>query len=449
MKTKYISTLLLAWICLSANSQEVLPDSSEQLTLQKAVEIAMVNNYDIKIASGELQKAQNLNSAGNAGLLPSVSLSGGADYSNKDTEMELLSQGSDGSASSVIIEQDNAASTTYNANARIDYTLFDGFGNIYTYKKLQSADALQETIFRQQTEATIVQVAQEYYQVCRSQQNLHLAKESMRISRERWQKAIDQKAYGQATQLDVLNAEVDMNNDSTTVLQTEQTFIQSLKNLNLVLGIPIQSSYEVDNSISYRDDLTADNVVAGALMNNARLVAQQQQEQISEFDVKIANAGKYPTLSAYGQYGYYRQDNDAGQLLYNQNLGTTAGVSLKFNVFNGSQQRTREKNAKLDFINQQERTYQVKSEIERDASNAYTDYIYKRRIVELQKSSLEQARLNFEQTQELFQLGRVTSIEFRTAQQNLLKVAANYNDAQFQAKTAEFYLLQLSGQLVQ
>jgi len=448
MKTKHI---LIIALCLSSlwSVAQTVPDSTAQLSLQKAVEIAMVNNYDIKIASAEREKAQNNNSIGNAGLLPSVSVSGGADFSNNDTEMEIQSMDQDGNPISIITEQDDAKSTTYNANARIDYTLFDGFGNIYTYKKLQSADKLQETIFRQQTEATIVQVAEFYYQVCRSQQNLHLAKESMRISRVRHQKAVDQKAYGQANQLDILNAEVDMNNDSTTVLQTEQAYIQSIKNLNLVLGVPISNIYEVDNAISYREDFTADAVISGALMNNTSLLAQQQQQQISGLDVKITDAKKYPSLSAYGQYGYSRQDNDAGQMLYNQNLGSSAGVSLKFNVFNGRQQRTKEKNARLDLVSQQERTYQVKSEIERDASNAYTDYIYKRRIVDLQESSLDQAKLNFEQTQEMFQLGRVTSIEFRIAQQNLLNVAAQYNDAQYTAKVAEFYLLQLTGELIQ
>jgi len=441
MKIKYI---IIVALCLSSlwSVAQTVPDSTAQLSLQKAVEIAMINNYDIKIASAEREKAQNNNSIGNAGLLPSVSLSGGADYSKSDTEMEILGNPDK-------IEVDDAKSMSYNANARIDYTLFDGFGNIYTYKKLQSADKLQETIFRQQTEATVVQVTEFYYQVCRSQQNLHLAKESMRISRVRHQKAIDQKAYGQANQLDILNAEVDMNNDSTTVLQTEQAYIQSIKNLNLVLGVPISNIYEVDNAISYREDFTADAVISGALMNNTSLLAQQQQQQISGLDVKITDAKKYPSLSAYGQYGYSRQDNDAGQMLYNQNLGSSAGVSLIFNVFNGRQQRTKEKNARLDLVSQQERTYQVKSEIERDASNAYTDYIYKRRIVDLQESSLDQAKLNFEQTQEMFQLGRVTSIEFRTAQQNLLNVAAQYNDAQYTAKVAEFYLLQLTGELIQ
>ena len=438
---KYIAMIALGLSNLMSVAQTV-PDSTEHLTLQKAVEIAMVNNYDIKIASLELEKAKNNNSLGNAGLLPSVSVSGGAQYSNTDTELEILGNPN-------TIEVDDAKSIAYNANARVDYVLFDGFGNIYTYKKLQNADNLQQTIFRRQTEATIVQVAERYYQVCRSQQNLHLAEKSMRISHERHQKVIDQKSYGQANRLDILNAEVDMNNDSTTVLRTEQAYIQSIKDLNLVLGVSIRKSYEVDNRISYRDDFTADAVIAGALMNNTGLSVQRQQQQLSGLDVKTADAEKYPVLSAYGQYGYSRQDNDAGQMLYNQSLGTSAGVSLKFNVFNGRRQRTKEKNARLNLLSQQERTYRVKSELERDASNAYTDYIYKRRMVDLQKSSMEQARLNFEKTREMFQLGRVSSIEFRTAQQNLLSVEAQYNDAQYNAKVAEFYLLQLTGELIQ
>ncbi|MCU4174789.1 TolC family protein [Carboxylicivirga sp. N1Y90] len=442
MKTiKYILSIVLILSIAKVNAQDILT-GTEKISLSKAVEIAMLNNYELKIASNELKKADNNNTVGNAGLLPSLTLNGGVDYGHNDTEMEFTGQNSE------IIKIDNAESLTYNSNVRMDYTLFDGFGNVYTYKKLQGANERQETLFRQQTELTIVQVAERYYEVCRAQQNLHLAKESMRISRERLQKAMDKKAYGQANQLDVLNAEVDMNSDSTIVLQTEQAFLNSVKDLNVVLGVPVQNVYQVVDAIKFRDDFTADKVISGALLNNAGMIAQKQQEGISNLDLKITKAQKYPTISAYGQYGYNRQDNDAGQIAYNQSMGSSAGVSLKFNIFNGQQQRTKEKNATLDFRSQQERSFQLQSELERDAANAYTDYVYKRRIVELQETSVEQAQLNFEQTQEMYQLGRVTAIEFRTAQQNLLDVAANFNNARFTAKVAEFYLLQLTGELI-
>ncbi|MBI9061327.1 MAG: TolC family protein [Marinilabiliaceae bacterium] len=441
-KLKYILSVSLAMMAGGIIAQNTTP-TADQLSLQKAIETAMVNNYDLKIAGNSLKKAENNNTAGNAGLLPSVSINGGTEYSNNDSEMQLNGTGND-----AVVTTDGAESMSYNASARVDYTLFDGFGNVYTRKKLKQANMLQETLYRQQMEMTILQVVQYYYEACRAQQNLTLAQESMRISRDRYTRAKDQKTYGQANQLDLLNAEVDMNSDSTAILQAEQALLMGIKNLNVVMGTAISNTYSFDDQVTFLDDLTAESVMTETMLNNSSLLSQQQQQGISRMDLKITQAAKYPTLSAYGQYGYNRQDNDAGQLAYNQNLGTTAGVSLKFNVFNGRQQRTREQNAKLDLRSQLERTFQIQSELERDAANAYTDYDYKRRIADLQQSSLKQAKLNFDQTKEMFQLGRVTSIEFRTAQQNLLNVANKYNDALFQAKVAEYNLLQLTGTLI-
>ncbi|HCO83238.1 MAG TPA: transporter, partial [Arenibacter sp.] len=49
---------------------------------------------------------------------------------------------------------------------------------------------------------------------------------------------------------------------------------------------------------------------------------------------------------------------------------------------------------------------------------------------------------------EQFQLGRITSIEFRQAQINLLNAQTNKNLAKYDAKLAELQLLQLTGQLL-
>jgi outer membrane protein TolC len=297
-------------------------------------------------------------------------------------------------------------------------------------------------------ENTILMVAQYYYDVCRARQNLTLAGESMNISRDRLTRTIDQKAYGQATQLNILNAEVDLNSDSTFILRAEQAYLMTVKNLNVVMGIPIEETYTIDDSITFRDDLSAENIMDDVLLNNSRLLAQKQQESLTNLNLKITEAGKFPKLSAYGQYGYNHQDFNTGALLSNQAMGPSAGLTFRFNVFNGNQQRTREQNARLDLLSQQERSLQLQSEMERDAANAFTDYDYKRRISQLQQSSLDRAKLNFEKTSELYQLGRATSLEFRTAQQNMLNVANQYNEALFLAKVAEFNLLKLSGKLI-
>ena len=412
----------------------------ENLTLDKAIQTALVNNYDLKIAKNQLQAAQNNNNIGNAGLLPSVSLSGDASISVNDTEAETLLNG--------VNELNGLETTQCNGAARVDYTLFDGFGNRYQYKKLKQLDERQQIVFQQQMESTMLQVVQSYYGVCSAQQNLKLAKESMQISRERYQKAVDRKKYGQANTLDVLNAEVDMNSDSTRILNTEQAYVTAIKNLNVVLGVPVNSTYSVDETFSFDKTFTSEQVIEAAMVHNSFLQSQLKQEEITQMDLKLVKAGKMPTLLAYGQYGYNRSEYNKGNNVYNKTSGISSGVSLRFNVFNGHQQRTREKNAKLNVLSEKERTLQIKSELERDAANAYTDYAYKKRIVDLQQSSLVQAELNFEQTKEMFKLGRVTSIEFRTAQQNMLNVANKYNDVRFDAKVAEFNLLRIMGELV-
>lgn len=446
-KSILYSFLFLSQFSIAQEAAEV----PEVLTLSKAIEIALVNNFDLKIAQNNLKQAQNNNSIGNAGLLPSVSVNGGAEYSVKSGEQEMLSTSPDanGNFPSQTIETEGAETVTYNANVRVDYVLFNGFGKLYTYKKLQQANELQEVAYKAQMEVTVMEVSQLYYNVCRAKKAYLLAQEAMNISKDRYQRALDQKEFGQATQLQVLNAEVDMNTDSTRILQAEQNLIMSVKNLNVSMAIPVRETYQVDDAINYRNDLSEDRIITGAEANNTLMLSQKLQEELSHTDKKLTNSGKYPTLSTYGMYGYYQQDTEASSITYMQTVGPTAGLSLRFNVFNGRQQKTREKNAQLTYLSQQERSRQVEIELKRDVSNAFTDYSYKRRIVELQKTNLTQAQLNFEKSKEALELGQISSIEFRTAQQNLQNVSFNFSDAQYNAKMAEYNLLRMAGELIQ
>lgn len=442
--------MLICMLAFDGIAQDIPVEAqlTEKMSLKKAMEIAMLNNYDIKIAKASLEKTDNSAFVGNAGLLPSITASGGAEHASNNTEMELMSMNSAGESSSETIEMNGARSTTYDANVRMDYVLFDGLGNVYTYRKLKGENEKEQILYRQQMENTMLEVAELYYEVCRNQQSWSLAKQTLKISHDRYQRVKDQKEVGQASRLDILNAEVDQNADSTSLLQAEQNYLMAIKNLNVAMGISVDQNYSVDEAIVFRDDLDQQTVVQSVMVNNAGLLSQKKQEDISELEMKITKANKSPELSAYGSYGYSTTDNEVGQLLYNKNVGLTVGLTATFNVFNGRQQRIAEKNAKLDLYSEQERTKQFESQLERDAVNAYIDYDYKRKIVNLQETSLKQAELNFETTKEMFALGKVNSIEFRTAQENLLTVANNYNAAQFDAKVAELNLLQLSGMLL-
>ena len=66
---------------------------------------------------------------------------------------------------------------------------------------------------------------------------------------------------------------------------------------------------------------------------------------------------------------------------------------------------------------------------------------------EVQEENVKTSTLNFKRSEEYYKLGRLTSIDFRTAQNNLLNAELSYSTAKFNAKNAELRLLQLSGSL--
>ncbi len=411
-----------------------------KLDLEKAVEIALKYNYDLKTVKNQLQQATNSNTPGNAGLLPSVSAGGNAEYAYKASETMLRPNR--------LMSSDGAKTTTYSGNVRIDYTLFGGLAKLYTYKKLQQNNERVNWQYRMQMENTILQTAQAYYAVCNAAQQLNLSKKALAISADRLKRAQSRQEFGQAGSIDILNAEVDYNTDSTRVLNAELQYKNSIKNLNVVLGVDIETTYEVDNTVEFTIVDNEESMQQKAIRDNSILLMQRHLQNMSILDLKIAKAQRYPSLSVYGTYSYYRQNTEVGQSEYVQYLGPAAGLSLRWNIFNGRQQRIREKNAVLELENSQLSIEKLEKQLQRDIANAYTDYDYKKRTVNLQEQSRERAKLNFERTQELYRLGQVNSIAFRTAQQNYLNVENAYNAARYAAKLSEIILLRTAGQLV-
>jgi len=79
--------------------------------------------------------------------------------------------------------------------------------------------------------------------------------------------------------------------------------------------------------------------------------------------------------------------------------------------------------------------------------NAWNDYQNKVFIVQAQQNNLEANQQNFERTQEQYRLGQIPSLDFRTAQSNLLTAQTDYINARYEAKLAELVIYQLAGRI--
>ncbi|MCL4856410.1 MAG: TolC family protein, partial [Flavobacteriales bacterium] len=99
--------------------------SASAQTMQELVNVALANNYQIRVLKNEAQIASNNNSLGNTGALPSVDLNGAYTTSFNNTRQEFA----DGS----VREGNNAKNTNINLSVLANWTIFNGF-SVYAKK---------------------------------------------------------------------------------------------------------------------------------------------------------------------------------------------------------------------------------------------------------------------------------------------------------------------------
>lgn len=414
------------------------------LSKDEAVKAALESNYGIKISSNQVEIAENNQSIWNSGYLPSLTGLAGASYDVNDRTTDI--QGEE------TIEQNDVENELYRGSLNVDYVLFDGLGRYYNFKSLKEEYNLSRLEARETVENTILQLFTVYFEIARLYENIDVLEEGLKISKDRELRAQYQYEYGQANNLAVLNARVDVNNDSINLIQARQQLQNTKRDLNVLLDREMEElGYVVDTTVTFIPKLQLENLIAQAAENNVRILQSESSIAISEYDIKVSRSGYLPSVGLTGSYGW--NQNIGGPTAFfpgstTTTTGLSAGVNLTWNIFDGGRTRVQTKNSRIVNDNQKLLKEQVELEVRRDIANALGTYENKLYIFHVQEENVATNLDNFNRTQEQYKLGQVTSIEFRQAQINLLNAETSLNLAKYEAKLAELELLRLTGQLL-
>ncbi|VXB25808.1 TolC family protein [Maribacter litoralis] len=448
-KVRFITLLIFLPVC-SIFAQE------KTLSKEEAVAKALENNFGIEIAKGQVDIAENNASVLNSGYLPTLTGTAAATYNNNNTTTEFPGQFNDDGSARDDISIDGAESQRYSGALNLNYTLFDGLGRYYNYKRLKEQYQLSTLQARETIENTMIQMFTVYFEIARLTENRNVQKQALEISRDRITRSEYSFEYGQNTKLDILNAQVDMTNDSIALLNTEQQLANAKRDLNVVLNQDLSSQYMVDTTVVFIPKFQIVEFMDQAIANNVAVLQTETNLNINAYDIKVNKSGYLPTIGLTGSYGWNRNQNAPSAFLTgavfpgtNSNVGNYAlGASLTWNLFDGGSTTVSVKNAKIAYANQELLRKQVELEVNRDMQNAMALYENLLKIYQIQEQNVFTNQNNFERSREQFQLGSITSIEFRQAQINLLNAQTNKNLAKYDAKLAELQLLQLTGQLL-
>lgn len=426
--------MLLVLVTIQVSAQDVL-------TKKDAIAIALENNYGVKIANNNVEVAKNNSSIYNTGYLPTVSTSAGANYNNSNQEIERQN----GETTKI----NGAETKSYNASINVNYTLFDGLNRKYNYKQLQETYNLSELEARETIENMYLQLFNNYFQIARLSENTSNLDVTLKISKKRLERANHKYDYGQSTKLELLNAQVDVNNDSINLINSKQQFANSKRNLNIILGIQNGIAYNVETEVNFINLMSFEELSSKAKENNILLKQNEKNIAISKFNIKANKAGYLPKAGLTGSYGWNKSQNPATSFLAQLNsTGLNAGLNLSWNIFDGGATKTRVANAKIALENQEILKEQQLETIDNTIKNTYELYQNTLFILEAQKQNEITTQNNFDRTEERYRLGQVSSIEFRQAQINLLNTQNAVSNAKYDAKLIELELLQLTGDLL-
>jgi outer membrane protein TolC len=413
----------------------------DTLSLQAAVQQAVENNYSIQVARTNEQISDNSLNIGNAGLLPSVSLSSSGSLQQQDTRQEFEQP---------LGEQtiNGAQSSNLDASVNLQYTLFDGLGNTYNYRQLKTEKNLTEAQARQTIEQTLLRVVQQYYQVARLRAEAEIAKEAVTLSQQRLSRVETGVQFGNKSRVDLTNAQVDLDTDSTTLIEAKTQYRNARRTLNVLLGQAPNAPVTVEEQVSFQQDLERQALLEQAQERNSSLQAADYEVKNARLQKKIANASYFPEVNLTSSYTYSQSASDAGFLNEQRSSGIRSGLELNMPLFSGFQNDIRAENAELRLQNQKNRKAETKLNVRRDLTNAYATYEQNLRALRLEKRSVDNARLNLRRTRESYQVGQATATQLREAQVNFTRAKTRLTNARYDAKLAEVELYQLAGLLL-
>ena len=421
------------------------------ISKEEALELVLENNFGIKVSKNTTEIVKNNSSILNSGYLPSLSISSGGNYTGSDTEIAFPGQFDDQGNPIPNRVFEDQETQRFNAGLNLNYTLFDGLGRRYTYKRLKEEYALSELQLRETIEFTTLQLFEVYFNIAQLTESQKISQETLGISKDRLRRAEVAFIHGQGNKLSVLNAQVDVTNDSISLIQVNQQLGNTKRDLNLLMNQPINQDFDVGLDVSFVNSLQIESWLETAEQFNIELLKQKSNSQINAYDIKINQSGYLPTVGLIGSYGWNLNKSPATAFFPGTNNTTYSlgiGASLSWNIFDGGRTLTRVKNAKLSFNNQELIQQETKMSFERNLENALQNSINTKEIFEIQNKQVETATYNFERSEEQYKLGSITAIEFRQAQINLANAQNQRTIAKYRAKLSELQLIQITGQLL-
>jgi outer membrane protein len=352
--------------------------------------------------------------------------------------------------------------------------------------------------FQTATNDISLNVATYYLQVLSAIEQSEIAKIQIGQTKEQLSATKKRVDVGLLPELNALELETQLANDSSSYISAissiEQSKLSLKALLNLDASVPFEIVYQSVDKIKLQGfgELQPDDVFAIASQQLPNVKAANFRVKAADKNLAAAKANFYPSLS----FGYSLSTNFSNSFKYisgydfggyttpgastpfvnvngskyyiqspvftpamssrnfgtvwngwsdqmNNNFGQSFGLQLSIPIFNNGLYKTSYQQAKLNLRSANLQEENVQKKLKQDIFSAYTNAIVALNKMNATLKALQSSEKTFEFAQKRYDLGLLGTIELLNNQNNYLKAKVNFKSAQyeyvFRIKLLEFY----------
>jgi len=455
-----VAAFLIPWLLIAQEKQATL-----ELTLEKAIQIALSENPTVKIADVEIQKKEYAKKSTQASLYPQIDAVGQYTRTLKKQVMYMdgafdmtammmpMLQGieetfkgsvpdySDGTLFQKI-QENTPPPTTGNDGITVgrDNNWNGGFNltwpvvvpTLWKSLELSSLDVELAVENARSSKINMVNsVRKAFYGIL-------LAKEAVQVYQENYDNAVlnydninSKYKQGIVSEFDLIRADVNAKNIKPNLTQAQNAYNLATLSLKALMGIDMDQEISVSgNLFSYEQSLYGELLkIDTTLANNSDLKKFDIQNEQLKKTLEVYKAQYLPTIAITGNYIYMSMNNDFKFGDYRWNPYSTIGLSISIPIFDGFKKSNDIRQTKASLQQMEWQREDIVRNLElaiKSNLNNMTNYVEQ---VLSTKDVFAQAQKGYEISRKLYDTGMGTILDVNTAQLGLMQARLAFTQA--------------------
>jgi len=419
MKSQMAVILMTMLFFAGTHSVQAEPQDTLRLTIDKALEIAMSDNLNIKIADAELERVDYLKKENWYMLLPSVN--GSAQYTNNILKPVFFSDFFPGGK----MEVGSTHSYAVGGTMQVPLLSFALYKNI-ELSELEIKSALESA--RTTKIDLVAQVKNSFYGIIMINESLKVLEQSYKNAMESANNIKNMYEKGLASEYDKIRSEVAARNIMPTLTQARNGLELAKMQLKILLSLKMDTPIAVEGSFSifeneinnFQRDLsfTFD-------MNSSLKSMEIQLEKMSK-NFELIHSQRLPMLAGFANYQLQMQSNEFS---FNKAWSNSfaMGISLQIPIFNKLSVSMKEKQTQVVIRKMEYQRDLLRENLSLSAQNSINEMTRAKIQLESDKEAARQAKKGYEIAKVRYSTGVGTVLELNDTEVALTRSQLNLN----------------------